>query len=189
MSFFHFFWGAASAVTDTPGRHFVAITDPATSLEALAEDRGFRRVFHAPQDVGGRYSALTEFGLVPAAMIGVDVRTLVERTLPFGAPDVFTRPIDENPGLALGAILGEAALAGRDKLTILATPGMRAFPAWIEQLVAESTGKDGKGIVPVLHEPVLDSYGDDRVFVSIELDGDPAPAVVARQFRHPNREP
>ncbi len=171
LSFFRYFWHRYPA--SRAGGHFVAITDPGTSLERLAEERGFRRVFHAPPDVGGRYSALTVFGLVPAALIGVDLEALLRRARVMeraSGPDVEG---DANPSTVLGAALGELALRGRDKLTFLVAPPFGALPAWAEQLVAESTGKNGKGIVPVADEPVwpAESYASDRVFVSVALAG------------------
>jgi glucose-6-phosphate isomerase len=153
---------------------FVAITDPGTPLEAEALSRGFRRVFSAQADVGGRYSALTEFGMVPAALLGADLDALLERAVQAAAacgPDV---PVEENPGALLGAALGEAALAGRDKCTITAPePTATRFSAgplgpWIEQLLAESTGKEGTGILPVDHDPAARAtWGDDRFVVSL----------------------
>jgi transaldolase / glucose-6-phosphate isomerase len=175
LSFFRYFWHRMSLVTDRPGRHFIAITDPGTLLAALARDRNFRRVFEADPDVGGRFSALTEFGLVPAALIGLDVRKLLARAWVEAGDNDTDVPEGEAPGLRLGAALGETARL-RDKLTILTSPWLRSFPDWLEQLIAESTGKDGKGIVPVTGEPVLPAglYGTDRTFVSLALDGDQA---------------
>ncbi len=176
MSFFRYFWRAASKQLKNPGRQFAAITDPGTSLDALARERDFRHVFVAPPDVGGRYSALSVFGLVPATLIGVDLRALLERTAELGAPNVFTVPATENPGLILGAVMGEAHRAGRDKLTLIATSSVAALPAWIEQLVAESTGKHGVGIVPVTETGApADGKVDDRLFVAIECAGDDVP--------------
>jgi glucose-6-phosphate isomerase len=154
------------------GHHFVAITDEGTSLQQEALDQGFRACFVNPGDIGGRYSALSFFGTVPAALIGVDLERLldgVRATAVECGPDV---PATENPALRLGAMLGEAALAGRDKLTIVAEPRLRALGAWVEQLVAESTGKEGRGILPVDLEPLGDPevYGGDRVFVKVGLD-------------------
>jgi transaldolase/glucose-6-phosphate isomerase len=169
LSFFRFFWKLSG-----DGRRFVAITDPGSSLESLARERGFRAVWNAPEEVGGRYSALTSFGLVPAALIGADLRGLLERARAMAracGPDV---PASQSPGLVLGAALGELARAGRDKVTFLTTPSLESFPDWIEQLVAESTGKHGQGIVPVVGEPlgVTEVYGDDRVFVALLLEGE-----------------
>ena len=176
LSLFRFYWEMTVERLggERAGRQFVAITDPGSSLERLAGERGFRAVFNAPPDVGGRYSALTNFGLVPAALIGVDVRGLLERARAMQracAPEV---PVERNPGLALGAALGELAVAGRDKLTFVTTPSLASFPDWIEQLVAESTGKHGQGIVPVVGEPLgrPEVYGEDRVFAALMLDGE-----------------
>ncbi|MDQ3991691.1 MAG: hypothetical protein M3245_05215, partial [Actinomycetota bacterium] len=148
------------------GRQFLAITDPGSPLEARAGELGFREVIHAAPDVGGRYSALTAFGLVPAALIGADLDALVEEAADEAdACGPGTDPRD-NPGAVLGAAMGAAARAGRDKLT-LRFPGRAApFGAWVEQLVAESTGKDGVGILPVDGEPP-DGSGDDRLFVGV----------------------
>jgi glucose-6-phosphate isomerase len=156
---------------DHAGHHFVAITDEGTSLQEEALAQGFRAVFVNPSDIGGRYSALSFFGMVPAALIGVDLERLLDGVRDVAVacgPDV---PAAENPGLRLGVILGEAALAGRDKLSIVTEPPLRALGAWVEQLVAESTGKEGKGILPVDLEPVGDPavYGEDRVFASVGL--------------------
>ncbi len=179
LSFFRYFWQRVSQKTRTPGRHFVAITDPGTSLERLAAERSFRRVFQAPPDVGGRYSALTVFGLVPAALIGIDVHRLLDRAWTMAEASAFCVPVSDNPALILGAALGELTRAGRDKVTFLASPSLAVFPAWLEQLIAESTGKDDKGIVPVADEPVAAPgvYGPDRFFVHLRLDSDDNSAV------------
>jgi len=163
-----------------PALDFVAITDRGTSLAELARAQEFRAIVEAPPDVGGRYSALTVFGLVPAALNGVDVRGLLERALVM-AEACRTPDAASNPGLSLGAAIGEAALAGRDKLTILTSPRLAAFGDWAEQLVAESTGKAGKGIVPVVGEPLADpdAYGDDRYFLFVRFADEPDPAMSA----------
>lgn len=176
LSLFRFYWERTVQRLggERAGRQFVAITDPGSLLERLAGERGFRAVFNAPPDVGGRYSALTNFGLVPAALIGVDVRGLLERARAMARASGPGIPVEANPGLALGAALGELAKAGRDKLTFVTTPSLASFPDWIEQLVAESTGKHGEGIVPVVGEPLgrPEVYGDDRVFAALMLDGE-----------------
>jgi len=179
MSFFRYFWSKYSP--DAAGRHFIAITDPGTSLEALARERGFRRVFNAPPDVGGRYSALTPFGLVPAALVGVNVAHLLEHARAMSSESGPGREGDRNPSIALGVALGELALAGRDKVTFLVSRSVALLPAWIEQLVAESTGKHGQGIVPVADEPArpADGYGADRVFVTIGVQGEDDAALAA----------
>jgi transaldolase/glucose-6-phosphate isomerase len=168
LSLFRAFWQWSAEA----GRRFVAVTDPGSSLEALARERGFRAVWNAPEDVGGRYSALTSFGLVPAALLGVDVREVLLRARSMA--EACTGPAASNPGLILGAALGELALAGRDKVTFLASRGIDSLPDWIEQLVAESTGKIGRGIVPVVGERLGEpgAYGQDRFFVGL-LSGDP----------------
>ena len=173
LSFFRYFWERVSRLTDTPGRHFVAITDPGTPLERLATERQFRRTFPSPAEVGGRYSALSVFGLVPAALIGVDVHRLLNRAWRMAEACAFCVPGSDNPGLTLGSALGELALAGRDKVTFLASPSLAALPAWVEQLIAESTGKDGKGILPVADEPPRppEEYDTDRLFVHLPRDG------------------
>src|SRR5579884_1682335 len=171
-----YFW----ARTGGRGDQFVAITDAGSPLEALARERGFRRVFVNPADIGGRYSALSYFGLVPAALIGVDLEALLDRASRLAeacrpAGDG-SRPIAQaTPGLQLGAILGGAARAGRDKVTLILPPALAAFGSWVEQLLAESTGKDGKGLVPVVDEPLgpPEVYGPDRLFVRWTL-GDAA---------------
>jgi glucose-6-phosphate isomerase/transaldolase/glucose-6-phosphate isomerase len=163
MSFFRYFWRRSGG----RGDHFVAITDGDTPLARLAAEQRFRRVFLNPTDIGGRYSALSLFGLVPAALMGVDVRKLLDRGEAMArscGPDV---PPQLNPGAWLGAVMAEAARAGRDKLTLVLTPGIAGFGLWVEQLVAESTGKEGRGIVPVGMEPLRAPahYVDHRFFV------------------------
>jgi glucose-6-phosphate isomerase len=159
-----------------PALDFVAITDPGTSLAELGRAQEFRAIVEAPPDVGGRYSALTVFGLVPAALAGVDLAVLLDRARRMAA-ECRTDDAAANPGLRLGATIGEAALAGRDKLTILATPRLAAFGDWVEQLIAESTGKAGRGIIPIVNEPLgaADAYGEDRSIVTLRLAGDPDP--------------
>ncbi|MCL4394462.1 MAG: bifunctional transaldolase/phosoglucose isomerase, partial [Chloroflexi bacterium] len=154
-----------------PAKNFVAITDAGSGLERLAREKGFRRVFLNPADIGGRYSALSYFGLVPAAVMGIDLARLLERADEMAracGPDV---PADKNPGLWLGVVLGTLAQKGRDKITLNASPAVRTLGAWAEQLIAESTGKDGRGLVPVDGEPLGKpaAYGTDRVFVHLQL--------------------
>ena len=158
ISGFRFFWHA----TGGDGNRFIAITDPGSSLEQLGNDRRFRAVVNAPSDVGGRFSALTPFGLLPAAMIGTDLSALLET-----AADV-----SWEESVALGLSWGEWARTGRDKLTFVTSPGLASLPGWLEQLVAESLGKDDKGVVPVAGEPHFDRYGDDRAFVVYGLHGE-----------------
>ncbi|MGQ0568285.1 MAG: bifunctional transaldolase/phosoglucose isomerase [Armatimonadota bacterium] len=185
LSLFRYFWQRAARVSAKPGERFVAITDPDTPLVTLARDRDFRRTFPAPPDVGGRYSALTVFGLVPAALIGADVRRLLDRAWRMAEANAFCVSCAESPGLTLGAALGELTLAGRDKITFFVSPSLDGLPLWIEQLIAESTGKDGKGIIPVVDEPVVppEHYGSDRFFVYVKLLGDETHDLDARVGR------
>jgi transaldolase/glucose-6-phosphate isomerase len=184
QAFEHHFWQRALAASNgdpaRAGACFAAITDPATRLGQLAEEKRYRRVFVNPADIGGRYSAISYFGLVPAALLAVDLRALVDTAIEMAAASSPVVAAAESPGLVLGAALAAAARAGRDKLTFVMSPGIRQLGAWIEQLVAESTGKDGKGIVPVDLEPLgpLDAYGADRFFAHVTLrsEGDDAGA-------------
>jgi transaldolase / glucose-6-phosphate isomerase len=167
LSHYHYFWERSGK----SGRQFLAITDPDTPLAAEAGSRGFRRVFLNPADIGGRYSALSYFGLVPAALGGVDVAALLDRTATITQACSPSVPIGENPGAWLGAIFAESAKAGRDKITIVAPPALASFGVWAEQLIAESTGKEGKGLVPVADESLgsPEVYGNDRLFVRLAL--------------------
>jgi glucose-6-phosphate isomerase len=164
LSHFHHFW---ELVGD--GSRFVAITDAGTPLDALGTEREFRAVFRNPDDIGGRYSALSLFGLVPGALVGAPLHELLDHAEAMAAASGPTIPAVENPAAALGAVAGELALAGRDKLTIVLPPEISSLGDWIEQLIAESTGKEGTGIVPVVAEELgeADRYGDDRLFVAI----------------------
>ena len=154
--------------------HFGAVTDPGSHLERLAVERGFRAVFHGRPGIGGRYSALSPFGLVPAAAMGLDVERLLRRARAMVAACGPEAPAQANPGLELGLVLGEAARAGHDKLTVFCSPGLRSLGAWLEQLIAESTGKAGRAIIPVDGERPADPerYGEDRLFVHVRLAGD-----------------
>lgn len=157
-----------------PGASFTAITDPGTGLEELARKDGFDRIFTNPPDLGGRYSALSFFGLVPAAILGIDVRELLVRAARMASSTLPGSPASANSGLVLGAALGVLALEGRDKLTIRASRPLDSFGLWVEQLIAESTGKEGKGIFPIEGEPILDPkiYGSDRVFALVSVGND-----------------
>ena len=162
------FWSVMKTVLGAEtGRHFLAITDPGTTLVTHASASGYRHTFINPPDIGGRYSALSLFGLVPGALLGVPLSAMLDSAAAMAARCAADRP--DNPGLALGAFMGEHALAGRDKLTTLMAATMAPLGAWIEQLVAESTGKDGKGVLPVVDEPLGDTpeYGKDRAFVAV----------------------
>jgi transaldolase / glucose-6-phosphate isomerase len=173
-SYFFYFWDKLKKLGADPGPHFVAITDPNTALEKLAKERNFRAIFSTPEEVGGRYSALTLFGLVPAALIGVDIGAMLTRAQRMSAACGAAVADGSNPGLILGAALGELTLAKRDKVTFLCSASLGAFPSWVEQLIAESTGKEKKGIVPVANESVSapEKYGSDRFFVYLRLAGD-----------------
>lgn len=177
ISLFNFFYGLASDALgrEQAGRHFAAITDPGTPLEALARRHAFRRVFSGDPEVGGRFSALSVFGLVPAALAGVDIRRAFSRSE--GIIDL-CRSTDSraNPAVRLGVILGVLAGRGVDKATIFASPRVRSLGAWLEQLVAESTGKEGKGILPVPEDAPArpGAYGPDRLFVHLPFGAHPA---------------
>lgn len=175
MSFFRFFW----AETGGRGDRFVAVTDPGSSLEALATERGFHHVFTADPDVGGRFSALTHFGLVPAALIGVDIEALLDSAARLAAQAA--EAVRDDPAVGLGLALTALAKQGKDKLTILTSPGLASLPSWMEQLIAESLGKEGTGIVPVADEPLapVGTYGHDRVFLSYVLAGEHGPDLDA----------
>lgn len=153
------------------GKNFIAITDPGTPLEGFCKKYGFRKIFLNPKDVGGRFSALSYFGLLPAALIGIDIGRLLEHASRVEAMIQPCVNVPENPVLMLGAALGKLGRKGRDKLTFFLSKEIESFGMWLEQLIAESTGKEGKGLVPVVSEPVGEaaSYGDDRVFISITL--------------------
>lgn len=156
--------------SQAPSR-FIAITDPGTELEKLAQREGFRKIFHGVPSVGGRYSALSHFGMVPAAAMGVSVPRLLDRALLMVDACAADRPGEENPGLVLGVVLGAAARDGIDKLTLVTSPGIAGLGDWVEQLVAESLGKHGKGVVPVVGESPGPTRlnGDDRLHVYVRL--------------------
>lgn len=151
------------------GAQFLAITDPGSSLERLAREKDYRRILYGEPEIGGRFSALSRFGMGPAAISGIEPRAFLKRAenmVEACGPDVAP---EENPGVALGLALGTLARAGRDKLTLLTSPEVESFGGWLEQLVAESTGKDGKGIVPVDREALTDAYGNDRLFAYVGI--------------------
>ena len=156
------------------GQNFVAITDAQTSLGRLAEVDGFRRTFINPSDIGGRYSVLSYFGMLPAALIGIDVSQIFKIATKMQENCAPCVNVPENPGAWLGALIGTSAVHGRNKLTFIISPAIRSFGLWVEQLLAESTGKEGTGIIPIIDEPVLapEYYGDDRLFVYLRLNGD-----------------
>ena len=169
-----FFWDRMTkAVGDKAGQHFVAVTDPGSKMQGVAEADGFRHIFFGDPTIGGRYSVLSNFGLVPAAAMGLDLSAFLGATSLMVRACAAGTPPDVNPGVQLGAVLGSAAKAGRDKVTIVAGPGLEDVGAWLEQLLAESTGKQGHGIVPVDQEPLAapGAYGADRVFAYMTLKG------------------
>lgn len=171
---FDYFWSLSEQkFGEKAGSRFVAITDPGTSLETLAKSRGFRKLFNADPMVGGRYSALTHFGLVPAALMGIDLEKFLSSAAKMSRQCAADLPSARNPGLVLGAIMGQGALDGRDKLTILADDNLASIGSWLEQLIAESSGKQGKGIVVVDGEPLREvtAYGKDRLFAYLRFDG------------------
>ena len=164
---------------DKAGEHFIAVTDPDSPLEQRARQLQFAFAFHGAPSIGGRYSVLSKFGLVPAAAMGLDVRRLLETTRTMERSCGADVPPSENPGVKLGVAMGVAATCfGRDKVTIIASPGIADFGAWLEQLLAESTGKQGRGLIPLAGEPltVPDRYGSDRFFAYLELDGQADPS-------------
>ncbi|MBD0372133.1 MAG: bifunctional transaldolase/phosoglucose isomerase [Pyrinomonadaceae bacterium] len=168
LSFYKYFFDRVRTLKgERAGENFVAITDPGTLMERMAREANFRRIFLNPSDIGGRYSALSYFGMVPAALMGIDVEEMLGRAVKM--MDACGASVHENQAARLGAAMGALALEGRNKLTLLADPQVSSLGLWIEQLVAESTGKEGRGIVPVAGEPLgaPEVYGDDRLFVCI----------------------
>lgn len=157
------------------GRRFIAITDPGSKLHQVAEGEGFRHIFFGVPSIGGRYSALSNFGMVPGAIMGIDVIKLLDRADEMAISCSSCLPASENPGVMLGIILGVLAKNGRDKITIISSPGIQYFGSWLEQLIAESTGKDGKGLIPVDRERLgpTNVYGNDRVFIYMRLESTP----------------
>ncbi len=178
LSFFKFFynWVRESVGEQRAGEHFIAITDPGTPLVDLARSCRFRDCFLNDPHIGGRYSALSYFGLVPAALIGMDIGALLDRAMTMAGKceACDCQAEGENPGGRLGVVLGDLAKSGRDKVTLISSPQIEDFGDWVEQLIAESTGKEDKGILPVVGEGVgsLASYGEDRLFVYMHLEGD-----------------
>jgi transaldolase/glucose-6-phosphate isomerase len=164
----------AVGANEAPAR-FIAITDPGSKLEQLAEEEGFRHVAHGLESIGGRYSALSDFGMLPGAVMGIDVQALLDRAERMAHSCAACVPARDNPGLVLGSIIGVCARRGRDKLTLVASPAIADLGAWLEQLLAESTGKNGQGVIPVDREPLgsPDVYGDDRLFVYVRLGSKP----------------
>lgn len=177
-SFMKFFYNEVlkRVGADKAGEHFIAITDPGSGLESTAKELKFKKVFLNDPNIGGRYSALSYFGLVPAALIGMDLALMLERAalMAQNTANCNGTARTDNSAALLGAAMGELAIAGRDKVTLIISPPVSYFGAWVEQLIAESTGKEGKGILPVSGETVSspDKYGHDRLFIYLRLNGD-----------------
>jgi transaldolase / glucose-6-phosphate isomerase len=167
---------------DKAGSRFIAITDPGSKMQQVAEADHFRDIFFGLPSIGGRYSALSHFGMVPAAAMGLDTGKFLARTKEMADACQPSTPIDQNPGVMLGLILGTAATMGRDKITLITSPGISDLGAWLEQLIAESTGKVGKGIIPVDREALgsPDVYGHDRMFAYVRLESAPDAAQDAK---------
>ncbi|HZJ54532.1 MAG TPA: bifunctional transaldolase/phosoglucose isomerase [Myxococcaceae bacterium] len=175
--FFQYFWAETVKAIgqDGAGAHFVAITDPGSKMEQVAKGHGFRSIFPGRPSIGGRYSALSNFGMVPAGVMGVDLKRFLGSTLTMVEACGGSVPASKNPGGILGAVLGTLGNAGRNKVTLVASPGIGDVGAWLEQLLAESTGKQGKGLIPVDREALgaADRYGQDRVFAYLRLESAP----------------
>ena len=169
-----YFWDKMQAAVgaDKAGQHFVAITDPGSHMQKVAEGDGFRKIFYGDPGIGGRYSVLSNFGMVPAAAIGVNVRAFLKSTQTLVQACSPGTPPTANPGVVLGTILGECQRAGHDKVTIVASPSIADLGAWLEQLVAESTGKLGRGLVPIDNAMLAppEMYGEDRLFAYLHAD-------------------
>ncbi len=175
LSFFKYFYDELKkAGKNDPGNNFVAITDDGSPLVAMAKDYQFRRTFINPSDVGGRYSVLSDFGILPMALMGIDIKALLASALQMEASCDPYVPAAANPGIALGTVLGVCQRNGRDKVTFVLSSSISSFGYWVEQLLAESTGKEGKGLIPVNGEELgnPDRYGNDRVFVQMYLPND-----------------
>ncbi len=192
LSFFKYFYQQTmrSLGAVKTGEHFIAITDPGSKLVDIAQSLDFRSVFLNDPNIGGRYSALSYFGLVPAALAGVNLRRLLDNARQMASTCRPNRPLDENPAAWLGAILGSLARQGRDKVTFILSPRLTSFGEWVEQLIAESSGKQGTGILPVVGEALTAPhlYGADRLFVSLSLageSGDPAALDELQAAGHP----
>jgi glucose-6-phosphate isomerase len=182
-TFYKFWYDQVSSRIDTPGTNFIAVTDPGSPLVETAAELGFQRTFLNQPDIGGRYSALSYFGMVPAALMGIDIRKFLNRAKEAEQTCSPVMTAAKNSALQLGTIIGECANAGRDKLTLVIDEQIGTLGLWIEQLVAESTGKEGKGILPVASEPIgsKENYSDDRLFVSISIG---APSAETRSRLH-----
>lgn len=174
----YFFDQAKKVLGDKVGSHFITVTDPGSHMEDVAKKDGFWKIFYGEKQIGGRYSVLSDFGMVPAAVAGLPLKLLLESAQRGEKSCAASVPPAQNPGVVLGAVLGVAARDfGRDKVTIIASPGIYDMGAWLEQLIAESTGKDGRGLIPIDDETIGKAgvYGKDRVFTYLRLAEDPCP--------------
>jgi transaldolase/glucose-6-phosphate isomerase len=183
LSFFKYFYShLQGAKRGRAGENFIAITDPGSGLETLAKGKNFRRIFPGAPDIGGRYSALSNFGMVPGAVIGIDLADFLDRADRMASACGANVPLAENPGVSLGVTMAEAAKVGRDKITFVISPEIAAFADWAEQLIAESTGKESKGLVPVAGEALGEpsTYSNDRLFVRMHLASDSDAATEAK---------
>lgn len=182
MSLLRFFWERATLTLPDPGRHFIAVTDPGTTLETLAAAKGFRATLLADPEVGGRYSALTVFGLVPAGLIGADVGELLDAAERGAAQCGPETPLNENPGFGIGLRLADRSGRGADKVHLIGSPPVESIGIWVEQLIAESTGKSGVGVIPINGGPRLDSAQDGMQNAAIDATivgiGAPSPETV-----------
>ncbi|MGC2245044.1 MAG: bifunctional transaldolase/phosoglucose isomerase, partial [Terriglobales bacterium] len=171
----YFFERVQQTIGDKASSHFIAITDPGSKMQGVAERDRFWHIFYGLPSIGGRYSALSNFGMVPAAAMGMDTGKFLERTKRMVDACVAAVPVAENPGALLGIILGSANAQGQDKITLITSPGIHDLGAWLEQLIAESTGKIGKGIIPVDRETLgaPEVYGNDRIFAYLRLESEP----------------
>jgi len=189
LSFFKYFYRLLENrnIHDV-GEHFIAITDPGTKLEELARQLSFRHIYLNNPNLGGRYSALSYFGLAPAALCGIDIPLLLDRARNTRESCRPMKNLQDNPSVMLGLSLGELAKSGHDKMTFVASPTLMPFCDWIEQLIAESTGKEGKGILPVVDEPIttLDHYGHDRLFIILVLAGEEIDLPQALEAYYPS---
>ncbi len=174
MSFYYTIYDALANFMPLPGLQMVVLTDPGSSLQKLAVENGFRKIFNTPPEVGGRFSALSEYGIVPASLIGMDIEKFLSNASKLADECSPENLSENNPGLYLGVMLGEAAKMGIDKLTFISSKSVESFPQWAEQLIAESTGKEGTGILPVADEPEIEvsAYSKDRIFVYLRVEGD-----------------
>jgi glucose-6-phosphate isomerase len=188
LSFFKFFYNRVLAEIgdEQAGAHFVAITDPGSKLESLAEQFNFRDVYLNDPNIGGRFSVLSYFGMVPATLVGLDVAKLLQHAIDMAQACGTKTPTDKNPGALLGAIMGALANECIDKLTFVISHEISSFGDWVEQLIAESTGKEGRGILPVVGELLRspEVYGDDRVFVHLRLGDDDTDIPALKELAH-----